>query len=99
MTPVFRHGRLRLYLLRLLDEETRQGYEAIRLLRDRFMGVYAPSPGTLYPRLALPEEEALPTHDEETGRKVSRITEARPGELRTRGAELDELEAELSASV
>jgi len=99
MTPVFRHGRLRLYLLRLLDEEPRHGYEVIRLLRDRFMGVYAPSPGTIYPRLARLEEEGLVTHDEENGRKVYRITEAGREELRNRGAELDELEEELSASV
>jgi DNA-binding PadR family transcriptional regulator len=99
MTPVFRHGRLRLYLLRLLDEEPRHGYEVIRLLRDRFMGVYAPSPGTIYPRLARLEEEGLVTHDEENGRKVYRITEAGRAELRSRGAELDELEAELSESV
>ena len=99
MTPVFRHGRLRLYLLRLLDEEPRHGYEVIRLLRDRFMGVYAPSPGTIYPRLARLEEEGLVTHDEESGRKVYRITEAGRAELRSRGVELDELEAELSASV
>jgi DNA-binding PadR family transcriptional regulator len=99
MTPVFRHGRLRLYLLRLLDEEPRHGYEVIRLLRDRFMGVYAPSPGTIYPRLARLEEEGLVTHDEENGRKVYRITEAGREELRKRGSELDELEQELSASV
>ena len=99
MSPVFRHGRLRLYLLRLLDEEPRHGYEVIRLLRDRFMGVYAPSPGTIYPRLARLEEEGLVTHDEENGRKVYRITEAGRAELRNRGAELDELEEELSASV
>jgi DNA-binding PadR family transcriptional regulator len=99
MTPVFRHGRLRLYLLRLLDEEPRHGYEVIRLLRDRFMGVYAPSPGTIYPRLARLEEEGLVTHDEENGRKVYRITEAGREELRSRGDELDELEEELSASV
>ena len=99
MTPVFRHGRLRLYLLRLLDEEPRHGYEVIRLLRDRFMGIYAPSPGTIYPRLARLEEEGLVTHDEENGRKVYRITEAGREELRNRGAELDELEEELSASV
>jgi DNA-binding PadR family transcriptional regulator len=99
MTPVFRHGRLRLYLLRLLDEEPRHGYEVIRLLRDRFMGVYAPSPGTIYPRLARLEEEGLVTHDEEHGRKVYRITEAGREELRKRGSELDELEQELSASV
>src|SRR6266571_4418312 len=46
MSPVFGHGRLRLYLLKLLDEAPRHGYEVIRLLQDRFMGVYAPSPGT-----------------------------------------------------
>src|SRR6202451_4165103 len=99
MTPVFRHGRLRLYLLRLLDEEPRHGYEVIRLLRDRFMGVYAPSPGTIYPRLARLEEEGLVTHDEENGRKFYRTTEAGREELRSRGDELDELEEELSASV
>jgi len=99
LSPVFRHGSLRLYLLRLLDEEPRHGYEVIRLLRDRFMGVYSPSPGTIYPRLARLEEEGLVTHDEIDGRKVYRITEAGREELRSRSDELDELEEELSASV
>ena len=99
MSPVFRHGRLRLYLLRLLDEEPRHGYEVIRMLRDQFMGVYAPSPGTIYPRLARLEEEGLVTHDEVDGRKVYRITEAGRQELRDREDELAELEQELSDSV
>jgi DNA-binding PadR family transcriptional regulator len=99
LSPVFRHGSLRLYLLRLLDEEPRHGYEVIRLLRDRFMGVYSPSPGTIYPRLARLEEEGLVTHDEVDGRKVYRITEAGREELRSRSDELDELEEELSESV
>ncbi len=99
MSPVFRHGSLRLYLLRLLDEEPRHGYEVIRLLRDRFMGVYSPSPGTIYPRLARLEEEGLVTHDEVDGRKVYRITDAGREELHSRSDELDELEEELSASV
>jgi len=99
MSPVFRHGRLRLYLLRLLDEEPRHGYEVIRMLRDQFMGVYAPSPGTIYPRLARLEEEGLVTHDEVDGRKVYRITDAGRQELRDRDDELTELEQELSDSV
>src|SRR6266849_4823305 len=99
MSPVFRHGRLRLYLLKLLDEAPRHGYEVIRLLQDRFMGVYWRSPGTIYPRLARLEEEGLVTHDEVDGRKVYRITEAGREELRSRSDELDELEEELSASV
>ena len=99
MSPVFRHGRLRLYLLRLLDEEPRHGYEVIRMLRDQFMGVYAPSPGTIYPRLARLEEEGLVTHDEVDGRKVYRITDAGRQELHEREDELTELEQELSDSV
>ena len=99
MSPVFRHGRLRLYLLRLLDEEPRHGYEVIRMLRDQFMGVYAPSPGTIYPRLARLEEEGLVTHDEADGRKVYRITDAGRQELHDRQDELTELEQELSDSV
>jgi DNA-binding PadR family transcriptional regulator len=99
MSPVFRHGRLRLYLLKLLDEAPRHGYEVIRLLQDRFMGIYAPSPGTIYPRLARLEEEGLVTHDEAEGRKVYRITEKGREELRARLDDLAELEEEITASV
>ena len=99
MSPVFRHGRLRLYLLKLLDEEPRHGYEVIKLLQDRFMGVYAPSPGTIYPRLARLEEEGLVTHDEADGRKVYRITDKGREELRARLDDLTELEEEITASV
>ncbi len=99
MSPVFRHGRLRLYLLKLLDESPRHGYEVIRLLQDRFMGVYAPSPGTIYPRLARLEEEGLVTHDEADGRKVYRITDKGREELHARLDDLTELEEEITASV
>ena len=99
MSPVFRHGRLRLYLLKLLDEAPRHGYEIIRLLQDRFMGIYAPSPGTIYPRLARLEEEGLVTHDEADGRKVYRITDKGREELQTRLDDLTELEEEITASV
>src|SRR6266568_4440255 len=99
MSPVFRHGRLRLYLLKLLDEAPRHGYEVIRLLQDRFMGIYAPSPGTIYPRLARLEEEGLVTHDEADGRKVYRITAKGREELHARLDDLAELEEEITASV
>ena len=99
MSPVFRHGRLRLYLLKLLDEAPRHGYEVIRLLQDRFLGVYAPSPGTIYPRLARLEEEGLVTHDEVNGRKVYRITDKGREELRARFDDLAELEETITASV
>ncbi|MQS13989.1 PadR family transcriptional regulator [Streptomyces kaniharaensis] len=99
MSPVFGHGRLRLYLLKLLDEAPRHGYEVIRLLEERFQGLYAPSAGTVYPRLAKLEQEGLVTHSTEGGRKVYRLTDAGRAELASRQGELDELEVEIHDSV
>ncbi|MFG3282951.1 helix-turn-helix transcriptional regulator [Streptomyces sp. NPDC048111] len=99
MPPVFAHGRLRLYLLKLLDEAPRHGYEVIRLLEERFQGLYAPSAGTVYPRLAKLEAEGLVTHTTEGGRKVYSITDAGRAELAGRGGELADLELEIRESV
>lgn len=98
MSPVFGHGRLRLYLLKLLEESPRHGYEVIRLLQDRFMGVYSPSPGTIYPRLARLEEEGLVTHEVVKGKKVYTLTDKGRAELERRMDELAELEEEITAS-
>lgn len=99
MPPVFAHGRLRLYLLKLLDEAPRHGYEVIRLLEERFHGLYAPSAGTVYPRLAKLEAEGLVTHATEGGRKVYSLTDAGRAELSDRGGELADLELEIRESV
>ncbi|NBE55199.1 PadR family transcriptional regulator [Streptomyces boluensis] len=99
MPPVFAHGRLRLYLLKLLDEAPRHGYEVIRLLEERFQGLYAPSAGTVYPRLAKLEAEGLVTHTSEGGRKVYSITDAGRAELADRSGELADLELEIRESV
>lgn len=99
MPPVFAHGRLRLYLLGLLDEAPRHGYEVIRLLEERFQGLYAPSAGTVYPRLAKLEAEGLVTHATEGGRKVYSITDAGREELAGRSGELADLELEIRDSV
>ena len=99
MTPVFGHGRLRLYLLKLLDENPRHGYDVIRELEDRFMGLYSPSAGTVYPRLARLEAEELVTHEVTEGRKVYRITDAGRAELAQRRGDLEDLEQEIAGSV
>jgi len=99
VSSVFSHGRLRLYLLKLLEESPRHGYEVISLLEDRFMGLYAPSPGTVYPRLQRLEAEGLVTHSQEGGRKVYRITDAGREELDRRRDEVADLEADIRGSV
>ncbi|MEU8121983.1 PadR family transcriptional regulator [Spirillospora sp. NPDC049024] len=98
MSPVFGHGRLRLYLLKLLEESPRHGYEVIRLLQDRFLGVYSPSPGTIYPRLARLEAEGLVTHEVVKGKKVYSLTDKGREELERRMDELADLEEEIAAS-
>ena len=99
MSAVFSHGRLRLYLLKLLAEGPRHGYELIRQLENRFHGLYAPSAGTIYPRLARMEADGLITHTASGGRKVYDITGSGRDELTGRAAELAQLEAEIHASV
>lgn len=98
MTPVFPHGQLRLYLLKLLEESPRHGYDVIAVLEDRFLGLYSPSAGTVYPRLARLEEDGLVAHQQIGGRKVYRLTAAGREELAARRAELAELEAEIGRS-
>ena len=99
MSQVFRHGALRLYLLKLLDEQPRHGYDVISLLEDRFMGLYAPSAGTVYPRLARLESEGLIEHEVSEGRKVYTLTEDGREELVRNADELISLERDLTASV
>jgi len=99
MTPVFGHGHLRLYLLSLLDESPKHGYELIQALSDRFGGTYSPSAGTIYPRLAKLEEEGLVSKSSDGRKTVYAITDAGRAELEARRGELDDIEAQLSDSV
>src|SRR4029450_2765547 len=91
MSAVFSHGRLRLYLLRLLEEGPKHGYELIRLLANRVHGVYEPSAATIYPRLARMEADGLITHTAAGGRKVYDITDAGRAELAGRAEGLGRL--------
>ena len=99
MAPVFSHGDLRLYLLSLLDEGPRHGYDIMQALSDRTGGTYTPSAGTIYPRLAKLEEEGLVTKESDGRKTVYAITDAGRAELDTRSPELEGIESELSDSV
>ena len=99
MSPVFAHGQLRLYLLVLLAEAPRHGYEVIQDLETRFGGLYTPSAGTVYPRLAKLEEEGLVERTDEGRKATYRITEAGLAEVRARHREVEDLQADLDQSV
>ncbi|WP_022888740.1 PadR family transcriptional regulator [Agromyces italicus] len=97
--PVFAHGSLRLYLLALLEERPRHGYELIQALSERFGGTYSPSAGTIYPRLSKLEEEGLVTKSSDGRKTVYEITDAGRTELDARRHELDAIEDEVTDSV
>ena len=97
--PVFAHGHLRLYLLSLLAERPMHGYELIQALSDRFGGTYAPSAGTVYPRLAKLEEEGLVSKEADGRRTVYALTAAGHREVEFRRHELDGIESDVSDSV
>jgi DNA-binding PadR family transcriptional regulator len=99
MTPVFAHGSLRLYLLSLLAEQPRHGYELIQALSDRFGGTYSPSAGTIYPRLAKLEEEGLVTKTADGRKTVYEITDAGRAELADRESDLNAIENDMTDSV
>jgi len=97
--PVFGHGKLRLYLLALLDERPQHGYDLMQALSDRFGGTYVPSAGTVYPRLAKLEEDGLVEKHTDGRRTVYAITDAGRAELAARRRELDGIEEEVGDSV
>lgn len=99
MAPVFSHGDLRLYLLNLLDESPRHGYDLMQALSDRTGGTYTPSAGTIYPRLAKLEEEGLVTKTVDGRKTVYEITDAGRAEVAGRAADLEGIEAGLADSV
>ena len=97
--PVFAHGNLRLYLLALLDEQPRHGYELIQAMSEQFGGTYSPSAGTIYPRLSKLEEEGLVSKSTDGRKTVYEITDAGRTELEARRHELDAIESDLTDSV
>lgn len=95
---MFGSGELRLVLLALIAEEPRHGYELIKAIGALTHGSYEPSPGTLYPTLALLEDEglirAVPGED---SRKLYEATGAGRAELADRADQVAELMGRLSS--
>ncbi|MFB3978183.1 PadR family transcriptional regulator [Microbacterium proteolyticum] len=99
MSPVFSHGDLRLYILSLLAEGPRHGYDLMQALTERTGGTYSPSAGTIYPRLAKLEEERLVTKTVDGRKTVYEITDAGRAEVEARGGDLEDIQAGLADSV
>jgi DNA-binding PadR family transcriptional regulator len=69
-------GDVRAAILALLAERPMHGYEMIQELEARTGGVWRPSPGSVYPTLALLEDEGLIAGEEGEGRRRFALTDA-----------------------
>jgi len=89
---------LRLLLASLIATESRHGYELIRAIEQLSAGAYAPSPGVVYPALALMEDIGhIAPVNAEGGRKAFAIAPAGQADLAARATEVDALKARLAA--
>lgn len=73
---MFDAGDMKLLVLHILATEPCHGYEIIRVIGEMVGNDYSPSPGTIYPTLALLEDMGLvAAQAQDNGRKQYRITE------------------------
>lgn len=99
---MFESGDFRILLLSLLEEQARHGYELIRAIEEMFAGQYAPSPGIVYPTLAMLEEQGLAepkAEGSEEGRKRFALTSAGTQWLRDNADAVNGVRARLALEV
>jgi DNA-binding PadR family transcriptional regulator len=93
---LFDNGELRFVILQLIAEKPSYGYEIIKAIGERLSGVYAPSPGVVYPTLTMLEEEGFATVTSSDGpKKLYSITEAGREELKANQALVDAILARI----
>src|SRR4051812_21146977 len=94
---MFDSGELRLVLLKLIADQPRHGYDLIRAIEEMTNGVYAPSPGVVYPTLTMLEDMGLIEEQAAEGaRKAFAATAAGEAHLAERQEEVDALIARLT---
>jgi DNA-binding PadR family transcriptional regulator len=95
---LFDGSELRLILLTLIGEQPRHGYDLIKAIEERSGGVYAPSPGVVYPTLTMLEDMGQIAEQAAAGSKrLFAITEAGKLAIGEKGDEIEALFARLDA--
>ena len=95
---LFDGAELRLVLLKLIADEPRHGYDLIRAVDGLSGGNYAPSPGVVYPALAMLEDTGDIEHVETAGaRKSFAVTAQGRAELSIEKEKVEELFARLKS--
>ena len=71
----FESGEVRLAILSLLSEGSKNGYQLMKELEERSGGLYRASAGSIYPTLQQLEDEGLIQAEQREGKRVFSITE------------------------
>ena len=71
-----RRGDVRAALLALLAERPMHGYEMIQELEERTNGMWRPSPGAVYPALAMLEDQGMVQAETRDGKRLLSLTAA-----------------------
>ena len=80
-----RRGAVKAAVLVLLDEEPRNGYALIQEIEARSEGAWRPSPGSIYPALAMMEDEGLIRSVEADDQRAYELTDKGREQLAQRG--------------
>lgn len=71
----FKKGNLQFVILKMLQNESKHGYQIIKDLEEEFKGFYSPSPGSVYPILQMLEDREFVSISKEGKKKIYTITE------------------------
>jgi DNA-binding PadR family transcriptional regulator len=93
---MFDAGALRYIVLQLIADQPRHGYEIIKEIEDRVGGDYAPSPGAIYPLLALLEDLGHVVVTSEGNKKLHTITPVGRAFLKENRAFVDAISARMA---
>jgi DNA-binding PadR family transcriptional regulator len=74
--PRARRGDVKYFILEVLEQGPRHGYDVISALEQKTGGRYRPSPGSIYPTLQLLEDGGYATSETVDGKRVYTITDA-----------------------
>jgi DNA-binding PadR family transcriptional regulator len=95
---MFDSRELRLLLLKLIADQPRHGYELIRAIEELSGGRYAPSPGVVYPALAMLQDlDHIKEAASEGARKAFEATPEGVADLAANAERIEALLARLAA--
>jgi DNA-binding PadR family transcriptional regulator len=71
---LFDAGALRYIVLQMIAEKPRHGYEIIKEIEEQIGGGYSPSPGVIYPLLAMLQDQGFVTVTQDGNKNLHTIT-------------------------